>query len=95
MKDWFNYVAALKILIFGLLIGAALPATFALGVRFGAAAGAEANAGALTARRGALTAISYLAYALVLVAVAIGVLFIARDFIGDKTGLFILGAKAK
>ena len=27
MSAWFNYVATLKILVFGLLIGAALPAT--------------------------------------------------------------------
>jgi hypothetical protein len=95
MKDWFNYVATLKILFFGLLVGAALPATFAFGVRFGAAAGAEADAGALNARRGVFTALSYFAYGLVVLAVVVGVLFIARDFIGDKIGLFILGARAK
>ena len=33
MSEWFNYTAALKILIFGLLIGAGLPALFAVGVR--------------------------------------------------------------
>lgn len=95
MSAWFNYLATLKILFFGLLIGAALPATFAVGVRFGALAGADANAGAVTPRRAMLTAISYLSYALVATAVAVGVLFIARDFIGDHTGWFILGARAK
>ncbi len=95
MTAWFNYIATLKILFFGLLVGAALPATFALGVRFGAEAGAEANAGALTARRTALTALSYLSYALVVTAVTVGVLLIARDFIGAHTGWYILGARAK
>jgi hypothetical protein len=32
-------------------------------------------------------------YALALFFVALGVLFIARDFIGAHTGLYILGAK--
>jgi hypothetical protein len=31
----------------------------------------------------------------VLVAVIVGVLFVARDFIGHHTGLYILGAKHK
>jgi hypothetical protein len=34
-----------------------------------------------------------LIYALALVAVVIGVLYVARDFIGYHTGWYILGAK--
>jgi multisubunit Na+/H+ antiporter MnhC subunit len=94
MTTWFNYSATLKILIFGLLVGAALPALFAVGVRVGAA-GAGISGDAVTQRRPALTAISWLLYALVLTAVVIGVLFIARDFIALHTGWFILGAKSK
>lgn len=93
MSAWFNYIATLKILVFGLLIGAALPAMFAVGVRLGAAAGVTGDA--VTLRRSVLTVLSYLSYALVATAVAVGVLFIARDFIGDHTGWFILGARAK
>jgi hypothetical protein len=95
MSAWFNYIATLKVLVFGLLIGAALPALFALGVRLGAAAGAGASGGTVITKRPVLTALSWLSYALVVTAVAVGVLFIARDFIGQHTGLFILGAKAK
>ncbi len=95
MTAWFNYIAALKILVFGLLIGAALPALFAVGVRLGADAGAVATTGGVTVKRSVLTTLSWLFYALVVVTVAIGVLFIARDFIGEHTGWFILGAKAK
>lgn len=95
MTAWFNYVATLKILVFGLLIGAALPALFALGVRLGAEAGAVATAEGVTLKRSVLTTLSWLFYALVVVTVALGVLFIARDFIGQHTGWFILGAKAK
>jgi inorganic phosphate transporter, PiT family len=36
MTAWFNYIAVSKILVFGLLVGAALPALFAVGVRLGA-----------------------------------------------------------
>jgi multisubunit Na+/H+ antiporter MnhC subunit len=92
VTTWFNYSATLKILVFGLLIGAVLPALFALGVRVGAA-GAGISGDAVTQRRPVLTALSWLLYALVLTAAVIGVLFIARDFIALHTGWFILGAK--
>jgi hypothetical protein len=96
MSTWFNYDASLRILIFGLLLGSGLPALFALAVRVGAAgAGVVAGSdGAAAAHKNpALTAISWLLYAVALVAVVIGVLYIARDFIGLHTGMYILGAK--
>lgn len=95
MSTWFNYEASLKILLFGLVLGSGLPALFALGVRAGAAgAGVEGSDGiAVGQKNPALTALSYALYALALVAVLIGVLYIARDFIGAHTGMYILGAK--
>ena len=36
-SDWFNYEASLKILVFSMLAGAALPGLFALGIRLHAA----------------------------------------------------------
>jgi len=93
--EWFNYEASLKILIFGLLLGSGLPALFALGVRAGAAgAGVEGSDGAAVAHKNpALTAISWALYSLALLAAVIGVLYVARDFIGLHTGMYILGAK--
>lgn len=89
MSQWFNYAATLKILIFSLLVGAALPALFALGVRLNAA-----GAGATTPqRKPAMTVLSWAIFTLVLVVVIVGVLFIARDFIGHQTGWYILGAR--
>ncbi len=38
-SDWFNYQAGLKILVFGMLAGAALPGLFALGLRLQAVGG--------------------------------------------------------
>jgi hypothetical protein len=95
MSHWFNYEASLKILIFGLLLGSGLPVLFALGVRAGSAgAGVQGSDGAAVAHKNpALTALSYALYALALTAVVIGVLYVAREFIGVHTGLYILGAK--
>jgi hypothetical protein len=95
MSHWFNYEASLKILLFGLLLGAGLPALFALAVRVGAAGAGVAGVegGAVAHKNPALTALSWLLYATALVAVVIGVLYIARDFIGAHTGLYLLGAK--
>ena len=95
MSTWFNYEASLKILVFGLILGSGLPALFALGVRAGAAgAGVEGSDGTAVGQKNpALTALSYALYALALVAVVIGVLYVARDFIGAHTGMYILGAK--
>ncbi|HTZ12019.1 MAG TPA: hypothetical protein VMC78_00075 [Mycobacterium sp.] len=95
MSHWFNYEASLKILVFGLLLGSGLPALFALAVRMGAlGAGVVGSDGAAVGHKNpALTAISWALYALALVAVVIGVLYIAREFIGAHTGVYILGAK--
>jgi multisubunit Na+/H+ antiporter MnhC subunit len=90
MDSWLNVTATVKILGFGLLVGALLPALFAVGLRVGATAAAEApSAGA---RRPALVALSWAIFALVLTSIVIGVLFIARDFIGHHIGWYILGA---
>jgi len=96
MSTWFNYEASLKILFFGLLLGSGLPALFALAVRAGAAGAGtiEASDGpAVGHKNPALTALSWVVYSVALVAVVIGVLYIARDFIGVHTGVYILGAK--
>jgi hypothetical protein len=95
LNHWFNYQASIKILIFGLILGSGLPALFALAVRVGAAGdGVIGSDGAAVQHKNpALTAISYALYALALVAVVIGVLYVAREFIGAHTGMYILGAK--
>jgi len=95
MSAWFNYQASLKILFFGLILGSGLPALFALGVRAGAAgAGIEGPDGTAVGHKNpALTVLSWALYALALVAVSIGVLYVARDFLGAHTGMYILGAK--
>jgi len=95
MNHWFNYEASLKILIFGLALGSGLPALFALAVRVGAAGAGGQGSGneAVAHKNPALTALSWALYALTLAAVVVGVLYIAREFIGAHTGLYLLGAK--
>jgi hypothetical protein len=95
VSTWWNYVATLKILIAGLILGAGLPALFALGVRLNAEGVGVTGDAAVARRNPALVAISWMVFALVLVAVIAGVFFIARDFIGHHTGWYILGAKRK
>jgi hypothetical protein len=95
MNHWFNYEASLKILLFGLVLGSGLPALFALAVRVGSyGSGVQGSDGAAVAHRNpAVIAVSFALYTLVLVAVLIGVLYIARDAIGAWTGTYLLGAK--
>jgi hypothetical protein len=95
LNHWFNYQASVKILLFGLILGSGLPALFALAVRAGASGQGLIgfDGAAVKQKNPALTAISYALYALALAAVVIGVLYVAREFIGGHTGVYILGAK--
>jgi hypothetical protein len=96
MSAWFNYAAAINIVVFGLLVGAGLLALFAVGVHVNAqGAGVTRHGDAVVQRNPLLMALSWLIFAVVLVTVTVGVLFIARDFIGHHTGWFILGATPK
>jgi len=80
LSSWFNYVATAKILIFGLLIGTALPGLFAIGVRLGAAAD-----GRTTHHRG-LVVLRWTVFALLLAVVLATVVFISHDFIEHRIG---------
>jgi len=95
MSAWFNYGASLKILIFSLLAGAALPALFALGVRLQAAGAGDIDTDRAPRRSPVLVGIAWVIYGLVLAVIIIGVLYIARDFIAHHTGYPFLGAKPK
>jgi hypothetical protein len=98
--DWFNYQASLKILLFAMLAGAALPALFALGIRLQSAGAGDINSGGASngsaARRNPmLTALAWTIYALVIAVIVLALLYIARDFIAHHTGYPVLGAKPK
>ena len=94
MNAWFNYQAALKILLFSLLAGAALPGLFAVGIRMQAIGSPTVGADGSTGKqRPVLTVLGWAIYAFVFGVVLIGVLYIARDFIAHHTHYPFLGAK--
>jgi hypothetical protein len=95
VNGWINPTAVFQIIVAGLVIGAGLPALFSLGVRLNAEGVGVVSHDGVSKKNPALLALSYVLFALVLAAVVIGVLFIARDFIGHHTGMYILGAKHK
>ena len=67
MNEWINLVAVGKILLFGLVVGAAVPTLFALGVRLNIASPAGADGQTTTARRRLLVGLSWVIFALVVV----------------------------
>jgi hypothetical protein len=92
--DWFNYQASLKILVFAMLAGAALPGVFALGLRLHAVGGGQVSIdGSPPHKNPALLAIAWGIYALVLAVILFALLYISRDFIAHQTGQAFLGAK--
>lgn len=95
-SDWFNYQASLKILIFSMLAGAALPGLFALGLRFHAVgAGQVGTDGGTPQKNPALVALAWLIYGVVLVVIAFALAYISRDFIAHHTGTAFLGVRPK
>ncbi len=78
-----------RIVVVAFLFGAGLPLIFAFGIRFW-----SADDGTLVGERNSATRVAaYLCFGLVAVAVAVGLLFIARDFIGHQLGISFLGGK--
>ncbi|OBB67225.1 hypothetical protein [Mycobacterium sp. 852014-50255_SCH5639931] len=95
-SDWFNYQASLKILLFAMLAGAALPGLFALGLRFHAVgAGQVSTDGSSAQKNPMLLALAWAIYAVVLLAIAFALAYISRDFVAHHTGVAFLGAKPK
>ncbi|MBW0017548.1 MAG: hypothetical protein JO236_08400 [Mycobacterium sp.] len=95
-SEWFNYQASLKILLFSMLAGAALPGLFALGIRFQAVGTGHAGPdGSASQKNPVLLALAWAIYGLVFVVILFALLYIARDFIAHQTGYPFLGAKVK
>jgi hypothetical protein len=94
-SDWFNYEASLKILLFSMLAGAALPGVFALGLRLQAVgSGSVPNSdGSRPQRNPVLVGLAWAIYAVVVLVIVFALLYIARDFIAHHTHSPFLGAK--
>ena len=94
--DWFNYQASLKILVFSMLAGAALPGLFALGLRLHAVGVGEVSTDGSPAHRNpVLVAAAWAIYAVVLAVIVFALAFISRDFIAHQIGQPFLGTKPK
>ncbi|MCV7378678.1 hypothetical protein BST11_00820 [Mycobacterium alsense] len=94
--DWFNYEASLKILVFSMLVGGALPGLFALGLRLHAVGGGHTgNNGGPAQKNPVLLVIAWAIYALVLAVIVLALLYISRDFVAHQLGQAFLGAKPK
>ncbi|HTY34726.1 hypothetical protein [Mycobacterium sp.] len=94
VSDWFNYEASLKILVFSMLAGAALPALFALGLRCQAVGSGQVSTdGSPPHKNPVMLGIAWLIYALVLAVILFALLYISRDFIAHQINQPFLGAK--
>ncbi|MBB5914447.1 hypothetical protein BJY24_003314 [Nocardia transvalensis] len=82
-----------QVTLAALIFGAGLPAIFAFGVRFHSRATVSADGGAAVSpgRRRAAAATAALCFAVVLVAVVAGVLFVAKAFLAARLGIHLFG----
>jgi hypothetical protein len=84
-------LAAVRVLLVGIVLGAGLPALFAVGIRL-QAVGAGDTEGGPTRRRPALVGLAWIAFAIVLLVVIAGVLYITRLSIYHYFGVSLFGA---
>ena len=73
--------SAWKVLVAGLLLGAGLPAVFALGVRF-SAAGAGATSTVVSRGRGGYRVLGIVCFVLVALAIAVGIMVVVAAGFG-------------
>jgi hypothetical protein len=81
-----------EVALVALLLGAGLPLIFAVGVRFWSMETATAN-GAPAGRNPVAQAIAYLCFGIVIIAVVLGILYVAKDFISHSFHVQLFGAK--
>ena len=81
-----------EVALVALLLGAGLPLIFAVGVRFWSMETATVN-GAPAGRNVVAQAIAYLCFGIVIVAVVLGILYVAKDFISHSFDVQLFGAK--
>lgn len=80
--------AIFKVLVVGLVLGAGLPALFAIGIRLYSAGSGEVTAdGTVTRPNPALKGIAYLLFAIISAVIVIGILWITRGTIDYYFGV--------
>ncbi|MBO0852626.1 MAG: hypothetical protein J2P18_02525 [Nocardia sp.] len=81
-----------EVALVALLLGGGLPLIFAVGVRFWATETAG-EGGALAKPNPVLQAIAYICFGIVAVAVLLGIIYVAKDFISHTFHIQLFGAK--
>lgn len=81
-----------EVTLIALILGAGLPLIFAVGVRFWSMETATVN-GAPAERNPVAQAIAYVCFAIVIIAVLVGILYVAKDFISHTFDVQLFGAK--
>ncbi|WP_216894074.1 hypothetical protein [Nocardia alni] len=85
-----------EVVLISVILGAGLPLIYAIGVRFWSMETATVSAdGTATAggRNPIAQAVAYLCFAIVILAVVVGILYIAKDFISHSFDIQLFGAK--
>ncbi|APA94175.1 hypothetical protein [Nocardia seriolae] len=77
-----------RVMLAALIFGAGLPTVFAVGIR----CRAQVDDGATGTTRTVALVASTLCFAVVMIAVVVGVLFIAKGFLATRLGIHLLGA---
>lgn len=82
-----------EVTLIALLLGAGLPLIFTVGIRFWSMEPATVEGAPAAARNPIASAVAYLCFAIVVVAVVLGILYIAKDFISHSFDIQLFGAK--
>jgi hypothetical protein len=82
-----------EVTLIALILGAGLPLIFAVGVRFWSMETATVNGAAPAGRNPVAQAIAYVCFAIVIIAVLVGILYVAKDFISHTFDVQLFGAK--
>ncbi|MEV6334018.1 hypothetical protein AB0M12_04785 [Nocardia vinacea] len=80
-----------EVTLIAVLLGTGLPVIFATGIRLWSMEPASADA--VGARNQAAQVVAYLCFAIVIIAVILGILYIAKDFISHTFDIQLFGAK--
>ncbi|WP_227981482.1 hypothetical protein [Nocardia spumae] len=82
-----------EVTLIAVVLGAGLPLIFAAGIRWWSAEPAAADGAVAQRRVSAVRVAAYLCFALVAVAVILGIVYIAKDFISHTFDIQLFGAK--
>ncbi|WP_433621937.1 hypothetical protein [Nocardia sp. CA-120079] len=82
-----------EVTLIAVLLGTGLPVIFATGIRLWSMEPAAADGAGASARNQVAQVVAYLCFAIVIVAVVLGILYIAKDFISHTFDIQLFGAK--